>query len=470
MGLRRVKDRTMPRRLAFKVLTQGRSRLGSGQSFHAWIMARYGRRVGGWLPRATLVFLRTKKPTSILQAAIEVNFTVQLAATTIKMFRVETVMLINNAKPRHYHRHRGDSPRRWLPGTVAGIGTASLRGLRRQREGPPGNRGRLVMLKLGESVYRGEELPIPASGSGQVARTPRSGGSVPPPGRTYVRGGIWNQAGPTGPPRQTRQVGVMVRITRLPAVGVRRNSFPSIFISPKSGQLARAPWSEGSAPLPRRTYGRDGFWNQAGLTGSPRPSRPVGRFPWITAPSEDLPLGGTPPSSRSRQAGWPGQGSGVDQTALDRSRHQGPHRLRLTSKYLLTTPSPRLIQPQPPQQLGWPGSGPALLPLGAQVSAGRRADTSGRSRTGSAEGLEFPAPQVPAQEFLLRNNRNLENRLKQLQDMVRQTEQRLQAKVLERVQEAVEAQRHPLEIKNLSLQVYRHIERLIRSERERRGM
>jgi hypothetical protein len=73
-------------------------------------------------------------------------------------------------------------------------------------------------------------------------------------------------------------------------------------------------------------------------------------------------------------------------------------------------------------------------------------------------------------EFVFQKAKRFEDEIDDLKLSLRRTEDRINEKVVRQVKEVVKAQVPPVDVGGLSLQVYRNIERIIRAEREKRGM
>jgi hypothetical protein len=106
---------------------------------------------------------------------------------------------------------------------------------------------------------------------------------------------------------------------------------------------------------------------------------------------------------------------------------------------------------------------------------GKPAKNQGRHLAGSpleraARKQARMAAATETKEFVFRRTQNIMDEIDILKTTLRRTEDRLNEKVGRQLQEAVKTQIPPIDIGSLSFQVYRNIERMIRAEREKRGM
>jgi hypothetical protein len=74
------------------------------------------------------------------------------------------------------------------------------------------------------------------------------------------------------------------------------------------------------------------------------------------------------------------------------------------------------------------------------------------------------------QEFVFPRTKNIVDEIEILKTSLRRTEERINDKVVRELKEVVKTQIPKVDIGSLSFQVYRNIERMIRTEREKRGI
>ena len=88
-------------------------------------------------------------------------------------------------------------------------------------------------------------------------------------------------------------------------------------------------------------------------------------------------------------------------------------------------------------------------------------ETSGRSRASLAE---------EAQELIFRGTDKIGREIDELKGIVKKTEDQVHEKVAHQVREIMAERNRQVDVGSLTLQVYRNMEKMIRIERERRGM
>jgi polyhydroxyalkanoate synthesis regulator phasin len=98
----------------------------------------------------------------------------------------------------------------------------------------------------------------------------------------------------------------------------------------------------------------------------------------------------------------------------------------------------------------------AVLPETAGIHA-----ASGRSRKSLTE---------QARELIFRGTDKIGREIDELKRTVKKTEDQVREKIAHQVREMMHDQNRKVDVGSLTLQVYRNIERMIRTERERRGM
>jgi hypothetical protein len=75
-----------------------------------------------------------------------------------------------------------------------------------------------------------------------------------------------------------------------------------------------------------------------------------------------------------------------------------------------------------------------------------------------------------AQELILRDTDKIGREIDELKGIVKKTEDELREKIGRQVREIMTGRNRQVDIGSLTLQVYRNMERMIRLERERRGV